>query len=217
MFVVVVPATVSMPVQVQPCHDACVHQPGGLPVIMPPLPPVGPEPLVPPAPPEAPPVPPFGMPPLPPFGIPPLPPFGMPPLPPVPTLHVPAGTQPALQSSMPAGQEHALFAHCCPPEHAMPQLPQLNGSLTVFTQDVPHTMPGHCDAHVLLTQNCAVAGQTLPHVPQFSESAEVLMQPVPHACQPGGHAQAPFTHACPPEHTRPQPPQFAVSFRMLAH
>src|SRR6186713_171650 len=120
VLIVVVPAMMSTPVHVQPCHELCVHQPGGLPVIMPPVPPVGAAPLEPPV---APPVPLPAVPPV--LTLPEAPPVPVPPapVPPVPT-HVPVGTQAAPHASVFTGQAHVPLVQSLPPLHTLPHAPQ---------------------------------------------------------------------------------------------
>ena len=224
MFVVVVPATVSMPVQGQPCQEACVHQPGGLPEMMPPVPPVGPAP---PEPPSVPPCPacrrrrlvrayrraPVGVPPTP--EAPPVP--GVPPVPPVPTLHVPVGTHAVPHGSVPPGHEHAPFVHTLPPLQAFPHVPQFVGSPSGFTHAVPRTIrPGQVAVQPRCPRSIGrPAGQTLPQAPQFCGSETRLMQPVPHSDKPGHnctrHRALPAGSA-----SAPARPQFAGSNARLA-
>jgi hypothetical protein len=114
--------------------------------------------------------------------------------------------------------------------HATPHIPQLAGSLAVFTQRteaVPALQVAYGAVQAVTQapaeQTCPL-GQAVPHAPQFI--AEVLVsvsQPLAalrsQSAKPRRHApiaHAPIAHvasALANEHTRPQPPQFEASAR----
>jgi hypothetical protein len=72
-----------------------------------------------------------------------------------------------------------LFTHACPIAQAVPQPPQLVGSLAVFTHRVPHWVSVQVALHVPLVQKSAVAGHAMPQPPQFARSLEMSVQTLP--------------------------------------
>jgi len=123
---------------------------------------------------------------------------------------VAVSTQRPLHVAWPDGQPHAPMLHACPPVHALPQKPQLSGSLVVFVQLVPHAIkPALHDAeHVPAEQYGLSAPQTVPHAPQFMASDIVFTHAEPHADSGAIHAHAPCVHVCMLPHIVPHAPQF---------
>jgi len=113
-------------------------------------------------------------------------------LPPEPEPAVPPLVPPApVAPAAPVGAAtHALFEQIWPAVHTMPQLPQLAGSLTVFTQAFEHALVpvGQLEVHMPAPHNGAVESQTLPHAPQFMgfevRSVQTLLHLVAHCAVP---------------------------------
>jgi hypothetical protein len=84
--------------------------------------------------------------------------------------------QAPLQSFSPAfGQVQAPFAQLCPPEQALPQAPQLAGSVAVVTQVVPQSVCPVAQPQEPFEQLWPLA-QAVPHAPQLLESVAVFVQ-----------------------------------------
>jgi hypothetical protein len=123
-----------------------------------------------------------------------------------------------------------------PNAHALPQVPQLAGSIAVFTQAVNppngqavkgarHVRPASngVPVQVPLVQNCPKA-QVLPHAPQLvgskSVSTQAVNPPNGQAVKGGRHVmpasngvpvQVPLEQNCPNAHALPQAPQLVGS------
>jgi hypothetical protein len=72
-----------------------------------------------------------------------------------------------------------------PLAQALPQPPQLAGSLVVVTQAEPHKVvpPAQVTPHLLAEQACPVA-QGVVQLPQYAESLVMLTHEVPHLVVP---------------------------------
>jgi hypothetical protein len=81
--------------------------------------------------------------------------------------------------------------HDVPAAQALPQPPQLAGSLAVFTQDVPQLVIPVAHPQLPLLQ-ALPAGHDLPQAPQLSGSLAVLVQMPPHDVLPAAQPQAPL-------------------------
>jgi hypothetical protein len=79
------------------------------------------------------------------------------------------------------GHAHAPAMHTAPPVHAMPQPPQLLGSVFVSTQaPVQLVVPaGHIVVQVI--EHTCIAVHIVPHAPQFCGSVFVSTQTPPHS------------------------------------
>jgi hypothetical protein len=107
------------------------------------------------------------------------------------STHVP------LQLVWPAGQAHAPAVQLRPAAQALPQAPQLSGSVwndTASRQPVPHCVwpAGQLATHAEAEHSGVPAGQAMPQAPQFEPSAVVLTQPVLHALSPAWHWHVPL-------------------------
>jgi hypothetical protein len=82
--------------------------------------------------------------------------------------------------------------------HALPQKPQLVGSVCTLAQFWPQAIKpvAHIDEHVPFEQKGAVAGHAFPHAPQLRASDAMLAQPVGHACRPAVHVHCPLVQLC---------------------
>jgi hypothetical protein len=102
--------------------------------------------------------------------------------------------------------------HTSPMAHAVPQAPQLAGSVAVSEQTPPHTIVPIGHAHVPMVQ-VRPPVHAIPQPPQFMLLASVFTQRVPQAVRVAGQLpeHRPATHASPAAHAVPQAPQFVVS------
>jgi hypothetical protein len=79
-----------------------------------------------------------------------------------------------------------------PPLHALPQPPQLAGSLEVSTQLAPHIVSPEEHAHAPATH--VPLPQEVPQVPQFEASALVSTHRPPQFVSPDAQAHDPLVH-----------------------
>jgi hypothetical protein len=146
----------------------------------------------------------------------------------------------ASQSPKPAAQRATVHAPAAQPcaaalgsAHALPQAPQLAGSIAVLAQNAvapaPHVASGGAQVvpHTPPEHTCP-AGHTAPHAPQLEFSMRVFTsQPLAgfmsQSAKPAAQvvtAHAPATQvevALPSAHTRPQAPQFDALVPVSTH
>jgi hypothetical protein len=82
--------------------------------------------------------------------------------------------------------------HCSLSAHAWPQPPQLELSVSKFTQDFPHAASGPAQlvAQAPFEQTWFEV-QATPHAPQFAGSSDRTTQRLPHFVRPGPQVQLP--------------------------
>jgi hypothetical protein len=103
-----------------------------------------------------------------------------------------------------------------PPVQVVPQPPQFELSVVVFTHALPQWVRPALHWQTLFT-HAELAGQTLPHMPQLPGSDCVLTQAPPQLTWPAGHWQLLLMHESPAPQTLPHAPQLAGSTRVSAH
>ncbi len=120
---------------------------------------------------------------------------------------------------------HAPAEQICPVAHALPQRPQLRGSIARIvqpTEPVPvgqQVDPGaHAQVHAP-TLHTSPAAQVVPHAPQLRGSTcRFTHVPLQSDCPVGQIArQAPAEQVCPVAHEVPQRPQLRGSVRRSVH
>ncbi len=101
--------------------------------------------------------------------------------------------------------------------HAVPQLPQFDGSVCVNAQRPLHTTAPEKHEHTLALQKRPPV-QTVPQPPQLLESNVGFTQRPEQAIKGAVHVvHAPPTHACPAPHTVPHEPQLFGSVAVNVH
>ncbi len=115
---------------------------------------------------------------------------------------------------------HTPALHVAPPAHALPQVPQLAGSVSGFTQDAPHINIGNAQGIAqLLDAQVLPSGQRLPQKPQLVESVRVSTHRPAHVAIGGGHVDRHMLpeQIMPAAHRLPHVPQFVGSFVASTH
>jgi hypothetical protein len=92
---------------------------------------------------------------------------------------------------------------------ALPQAPQLCGSLWVEVQVPLHLIPLFMQRHCPSWQDVP-APQRIPQPPQLELSAWTSTQAPLHIDEPAGQAHCPLAHTMPIGQAFPQPPQLAA-------
>jgi hypothetical protein len=101
-------------------------------------------------------------------------------------------TQVPEQLVSPLGHWHAPLKHCWPPEHLVPQVPQLFASDLVSVQPMPHAVrPVPQVAAHTPAEHTSVAPHLVAHAPQLSGSLDVSTQAPEQATIPEAHAGLP--------------------------
>jgi hypothetical protein len=106
---------------------------------------------------------------------------------------------------VPLEHEQLPATQFCDVEQALPQPPQLFGSVLVLVHTPPHSVRLPWQVHAPPLQ-VAPAGQALPQLPQLFGSVAEL-----------AHEQAPPEHTWPDEHEWPQLPQLFGSVVVFVH
>jgi hypothetical protein len=110
-----------------------------------------------------------------------------------------------LHSDWPLGQAQVPFWQVRPLVHTVPHVPQLAGSMLVFTHAVPHSVavvpvqfrPHTPAVQVAVPVPAVGAGQTVPQVPQWLTSLAVFTQAGPQSVAVGAVQLRPHTpHGC---------------------
>ncbi len=92
----------------------------------------------------------------------------------------------------PLGHWQAPPKHCSPPEHWVPQVPQLAGSVLVSVQPMPHAVrPVEQLAVHAPDEQTWLDPQAVPHDPQLSGSFDVSVQEPEQATIPGPQGAPP--------------------------
>jgi hypothetical protein len=126
-------------------------------------------------------------------------------------------THTPLQVVCPVGQPQALLTQACPPEHGLPQKPQLSASLAVSVQPVPHCVVsiGQLATHIVWWQYGMPAWHIVPQAPQLAPSDARFTHLSPHGVRPPVHVHMPAVQLCPVPHFLPHIPQLLKSVAVL--
>ena len=101
-------------------------------------------------------------------------------------------TQVPEQLVSPLGHRHAPLKHCWPPEHLVPQVPQLFASDMVSVQPMLHAVkPVEQAAEHTPDEHTCAAAHLVAHAPQLSGSFEVSTQAPEQATVPTLHVGLP--------------------------